>query len=284
MQTPRFRHVADLVAQHLDLIVEEFVGAGAFKETYRATTGGGDTLALKVFDPAASDLARAEREVAAMRTCSSPNLAKLMDLGSVRTGSDEAFVYVVEEYLSGGTLERMLVGGQLPPSQVRQIGLALTSALAELDRHHLVHRDIKPENVMFRANTGDPVLVDLGLVRHTSRSSLTPSYLPSGPGTPFFASPEQLNNEKALIDWRSDQFCLGLVMGLCLTGKHPFMDEGMSPSDVVDAVAERRKCAAVFAVAAREAGLGFLGRMISPWPIQRFLTPTALAAAMQSGG
>jgi hypothetical protein len=57
-----------------------------------------------------------------------------------------------------------------------------------------------------------PALVDFGLVRDLSETSLTASWLPRGPGTPLFASPEQLNNEKALIDWRSDQFSIGVIL------------------------------------------------------------------------
>lgn len=284
MTSARFRHAADLIAERLSLIVDEFVGAGAFKETYHATTREGSALALKVFDPGASDLARAVREVEAMRLCSSPYLARLLDLGTLELPNGETYVYVVEEYLSGGTLAAALAVSSLSPTRIREVGSALTSALAELDRHSLVHRDIKPENVMFRAeNAEEPVLVDLGLVRHTSRSSLTPSFLPSGPGTPFFASPEQLNNEKALIDWRSDQFCLGVVLGMCLTGRHPFVADRMTPGDVVDAVAARQRCSDAFGKAAMEAGLDFICTMLSPWPIQRFPTPDALRKAIREG-
>jgi len=75
---------------------------------------------------------------------------------------------------------------------------------------------------MFRSGSDNPVLVDFGLVRALDDSSITQSWLMMGPGTPYFASPEQLNNDKYLISWLSDQFSLALTTAFALTSRHPF--------------------------------------------------------------
>jgi serine/threonine protein kinase len=85
-----------------------------------------------------------------------------------------------------------------------------------------VHRDIKPDNIMLREDGRTPVIVDFGLVRMLDEPSITGSWADRGPGTPFYASPEQLRNEKPLIDWRSDQFSLGVSLSRVTIGVHTY--------------------------------------------------------------
>jgi serine/threonine protein kinase len=146
----------------------------------------------------------------------------------------------------------------------------------------LVHRDIKPDNIMFRDNSDLPVLVDFGIVRDLSESSITQTWMPMGPGTPYYAAPEQLNNEKHMIKWRTDQFSLGIVLGICLTGNHPFGETGKSPNDAIIAVASRNKCSEEFKTKVIELGFEGIFKMIEPWPIGRYTTPAELLAYFQN--
>jgi serine/threonine protein kinase len=53
--------------------------------------------------------------------------------------------------------------------------------------------------------------------------TLTNPFMGRGPGTPDYSAPEQLMNRKAAIDYRTDQFVLGIVFAqLLLGGRHPF--------------------------------------------------------------
>jgi serine/threonine protein kinase len=134
---------------------------------------------------------------------------------------------------------------------------------------------------MFRKNQPEPVLVDFGIVRDLSQTSLTASWWPSGPGTPFFSSPEQLTNDKHLIDWRSDQFAIGVIASLLLTGRHPYQVDPANPNAAVYAVSERRGPAPDFKPAMIEAGLPAIIQMVQPWPVQRFSSPDAALAALK---
>ncbi|HVF72801.1 MAG TPA: serine/threonine-protein kinase [Chthoniobacterales bacterium] len=264
-----------------DLTFVGFVGAGAFKRAYHVTTGSGVALALKIVDPATSSVDRTVREIEALQQCRSPRLSRYHSSGTIPFG-DTSATYLIEEFFTEGTLSDMLSKGELLcAGTIITFARALGEALAELSTLRLVHRDIKPDNIMFRKDDPIPVLTDFGLVRNLGRSSLTPSWQPQGPGTPMFSSPEQLNNEKILIGWRTDQFALGLVLGFSFTGRHPFRANGMSDYDAICAVADRKQPSREFVEAAKANDLHQLITMLHPWPAGRFPTPEKLLTALQ---
>jgi serine/threonine protein kinase len=253
------------------------VGAGAFKETFHIVLATGEPQALKVYQPGFSP-ERTSRELSAMQRCSHPNIGRLTSVAGFYHDGVQ-FLLSVEEFLSGGTLVSKLQRGLLCESEALDIGGQLVGAVAHIASHDLVHRDIKPDNILFRADGATPVIVHFGLVRDLVRTSLTQTWLIRGPGTPFFASPEQLRNEKALIDWRSDQFSLGVVMALAAFGFHPYQDDGATPNLTVDRVADRGKQSARFVDVATQSGLPFLIRMAAAWPVERFRSPDDLQRA-----
>lgn len=237
-------------------------------------------VALKILDPDKFNFCRAEREIDSMRRCDSPFIGNLYEWGIHRCGDGSQYLFIVEEYFDGGTLSDKLNGTTIGASIVCDYGLVFIQALAHLRELDLVHRDIKPENVMFRSGEDVPVLVDFGIVRDLRDISLTMSYLERGPGTPFFASPEQLNNEKQLIDWRSDQFSVGVVLGLSLVGVHPYGIPNDRDADTVDRVAMRKGISNDFQKKAEALGCGFLMRMAAAWPIDRYGHPDDIATAI----
>jgi len=255
------------------------VGAGAFKETFHIVLATQEHQALKVFQPGFSP-ERTSRELSAMQRCAHPNIARLTTIAQFYHDGIQ-YLLSIEEFLSGGTLSSRLQSGLLNRTVIRDIGGQLVSAVAHIASQELVHRDIKPDNILFRADGTTPVIVDFGLVRDLVRTSLTESWFMRGPGTPYFASPEQLRNEKPMIDWRSDQFSLGVVVALSTFGVHPYQEDSATPAQTVECVAERHAQTAKFIEAARHAGMGFLLRMTAPWPVQRFRTPVDLQNAWE---
>ncbi|QOY88213.1 serine/threonine-protein kinase [Paludibaculum fermentans] len=255
------------------------VGTGAFKETFHVVLATEETQALKVYQPGFSP-ERTSRELSAMQRCSHPNIGRL---SAIATFYHDGIQYLLslEEFLSGGTLTARLNRGLLSAEECQTIGRQLVNAVAHIASRDLVHRDIKPDNILFRADGTTPVLVDFGLVRDLVSTSLTQTWLLQGPGTPFFAPPEQLRNEKSMIDWRSDQFSLGTVLALGLFGFHPYQEDGASPQKTVECVGERTPQTRRFLEAAAQAGMSFLIRMTAPWPVQRFRTPDDLERACQ---
>jgi serine/threonine protein kinase len=101
-----------------------------------------------------------------------------------------------------------------------------------------------------------------------------------GPGTPFYASPEQLNNEKHLIDWRSDQFSIGVIAGHLLTDRHPYQTDPTDPRTAVQAAMDKKGPTAEFKNQIAALGLSPLSKMVAPWPVQRFLHPADVLTAL----
>lgn len=274
--------IAQELADSKNLNALSFVGKGAFKETYKVIDEKGESIALKLMVPEKFNIQRSEREIAALQKCDTHLIGKLYEYGEFRTSTNEKYIFLLEEYLDGGTLTDQINSGRLTPKIIREYAVSLIKALDYLRRNNLVHRDIKPDNIMFRKKSSTPILVDFGLVRDLSQSSLTQTWWPHGPGTPYYAAPEQLNNEKHLIKWRTDQFSLGVVLSICLTGKHPYNEAGMTPNEVINAVLQRKGSAGDFRKEISALGFDGIIRMVEPWPVRRYTSPRELLECFQN--
>lgn len=274
----RAEEIARKIATQQQLTFVKASGQGAFKFTFEVTAAGGDAYALKIFKSAVIS-ERTAREIEAMQRCQHPNIARVLALGQF-DDVGEKFVFSAEEFLGGGSLGERLKRGLMNKNAFYPIALQLADALAHIASLDLVHRDLKPDNIMFR-DTGDtPVVVDFGLVRDLNATSVTASWAMRGPGTPYFASPEQLNNEKQMIDWRSDQFGLGVTLIIALTGRHPYGQLHDIADVIVTNVADRKALAPDVVGECRTQGWNALVKMAQPWPISRFRTPQDMIAAL----
>lgn len=244
-------------------------GEGQFKHSFLVQGPQGQDMALKVYKATGSVSERQRREIDAMARCNHRSIARL-----VTVEQHGAVVFSVEEFLAGGTLADRLTAGTLSKADAINLGAPLIAAVGHLHALGLVHRDIKPENIMFRSD-GHPVLVDLGLVRDLAQPSVTQTWAPMGPGTPYYAAPEQLTNQKQMIDWRTDQFALGVVLSIAALGIHPY---AVSPdqSETVARVMARQGPSPAFQASAGQGGLPTLARMVQAWPVHRFRLPTSL--------
>lgn len=272
--------IANAVANALGYSDCIFAGSGAFKETYRVTDAQGAYLALKLIDRRKISAERTRREIDALTRCASPNIAKVHQ---VTTHSEGGLDYdiVVEEFLDGGNLEDKMAIASLTVPEVLNLAVGIVTSLAVLNNYKLVHRDIKPANIMFRAASQDPILTDFGIVRDLSAPSLTKDWASMGPCTPLYAAPEQLRNQKNLIDWRADQFSTGVLMSYALYGVHPYFETGMDDSDVIDAVGARKISKEFLARAATDNNAALILKMVDPWPVKRFTNPKDLLDEIQ---
>ena len=254
-------------------------GAGVFKATFNVLREDNEKIALKVYRPGVYSQ-RTEREVSALKRLQHNNLPAFFSLESVQI-DDQEVVFSTEEFLDGGTLTSLIRNEPLSPDQIQQGGEKLIDALVKVAELRLVHRDIKPDNIMFRNDGVTPVIVDFGLVRDLEKESLTATWAMRGPGTPLYAPPEQLNNDKALIDCRSDQFSLGIVLSKCGFGNHPYARNGDGDNDIVNRVSENQDPSNAFTEWAESAGLNVLVSMVQPWPVQRICTPDKISELWQ---
>ena len=268
--------VAKAICEHQSLKFIEFAGEGAFKETYHVEDFKEKSQALKVFRSVKSPQ-RTEREIQAMLKCDHTNIGKLMSVSTFNFESD-TYLFLIEEFFSGGTLTSRLESGTFEIAEVKRIGSQLIDAVEHIAARNFVHRDIKPDNVMFREDKETPVIVDFGLVRDLKNTSLTQTWLMHGPGTPLYSAPEQLNNDKELIE-RTDQFALGILLGIAAFGIHPYSRTNNDPNEVVGNLMTRALINEEFVMKCTSTGLTPLLKMVNQWPIGRYRTTQGLAKA-----
>lgn len=269
------------VCRQLDAKLICSLGSGAFKQAYLIERDGCQ-FALKVAAVSGTLNARFEREISALRECSHPSIAKIIAASAFAHAGNEYWV-IVEEYLPHGTLADLVRSGPLGADTIRHIGVTLADALSHLCERSFVHRDIKPANILFR-NPLEPVLTDFGIVRILGDASLTQDFMAQGPGTPMYAAPEQLLNEKHAIDWRTDQFGLALVLSELLLGHHAFLDgPHRDARDAVLLVANRQSLPKRSRHLLEEKGFGFLTKALSSWPVERFRNPEEFIRAFREG-
>ncbi len=164
-----------------------------------------------------ADLERIKREVALLQSISSVYYPKSYDFNILE---DKRFV-IIEEFIESSPLSYCYKRFETPKN-ILFLVRHLTIGLKLLWDNNIVHRDVKPDNILI-TNNNVPKIIDLGIARLLNYPSLTKTYYPRGPCTPYYASPEQLWNRKQDIDDRTDQFCLGIILTqLLLRGKHPF--------------------------------------------------------------
>jgi eukaryotic-like serine/threonine-protein kinase len=127
---------------------------------------------------------------------------------------------IVEDYIEGSVL-RDVMNLFTKPNEIFKLLSLLIDGLSLIWDKNIVHRDLKPENIIIRPS-GMPCIIDLGIARFLDLEALTKTISPMGPCTPIYASPEQLTNNKNLIDSRSDYFSLGIIILELYLGVHPF--------------------------------------------------------------
>ena len=152
-----------------------------------------------------------QMELFALRNITSTNALKLFSVYE-----DEFKIYLVTEFLNGGTLAKKLDKKDLTESQSIDVVKALLNVIIEMNKYDLVHRDIKPANIMFHVNVeGKEVckLIDFGLCADlTDKSDNT--LLKDKSGTVCYLAPELVGWEilKQLYDRQVDVFSIGMIL------------------------------------------------------------------------
>lgn len=270
--------VARAICHDKNCAFVKVIGEGTFKETFLVKNESAEEEALKIFKEKRLSPQRIAREIGAMQRCAHPNVVNLKEI-SIFEFNHTTYPYLIEEFLPGGTLTERIKSGVISNKDIIELGFFLIDAIAHIASHNLVHRDIKPDNILFREDKTTPVIVDFGVVRVLSEYSLTPTWAMSGPGTPLFAAPEQLNNEKELIDWRTDQFSLGIVLSFCILGQHPYRYPNDTLEDTISRVARRQFPDPDIIHKIKTRGFQPLIVMSAPWPAERYRTPAQLIKA-----
>ena len=200
------------------------LGAGGMGEVYRALDPRvGRQVALKKLpESLAADSDRRRRFEQEARLAASLNHPNVMAIYDV--GLDHHPPYIVGELVPGESLRALIEKGPLAPRKAIDVASQIAAGLAAAHAAGIVHRDLKPENVIVTPE-GTAKILDFGVARQAKVTdgatvTIAQTALGSVVGTAAYMSPEQA---RALdVDYRSDQFSLGLVLYEMLSGKQAF--------------------------------------------------------------
>lgn len=170
--------------------------------------------------------ARFEREATLAARAKSPHVVQVFDHGVTAEGVP----YIAMERLVGEDLAtRMNREGPIRPEVFVEWFRQAAAGLARAHAKQIVHRDLKPENI-FLCNEDGAVLVkllDFGIAKGGPAGSgfggtMTGAML----GTVHYMSPEQTMGASE-VDARSDLWAMGILTYYALTGRLPFMGDGI---------------------------------------------------------
>jgi formylglycine-generating enzyme required for sulfatase activity/tRNA A-37 threonylcarbamoyl transferase component Bud32 len=248
------------------LHVGPLLGQGGMANVYAARDHlRREDVAIKVlredlcFSAAARDRFLAEARLSC--NLAHPNIVRVFDVG---VSGDN--YYISMERLHGRTLRQRI---EAQPEASRRFALEdVTDVIAQLvealryAHRYIVHRDLKPENVWV-CDDGTVKLMDFGIARAYTTSDLTRTGMSLG--TAYYMAPEQRGHSKD-VDWRADQYSLGVMMYEMLTGSVPI--GAFSPLQ-----RERRDIPKRYARAVM--------RTMSPRPENRFESLNAMMAELK---
>lgn len=204
------------------------LGMGGMATVYwavpTATLSDHDAVAIKVVQAQFADDPEFRRRFA--REC---RLAtELVHPAIVRTlssNTQEGLLYLVMELVEGQSLKSLIPAGGMPVERALPLLDKVLDGLIYAHQKGVVHRDLKPENIMV-VEGGQPKIMDFGLAKRSDVSDVTRTG--TALGTPAYLPPEQFLG--ADLDFRSDQYSLGISLYQMLTGRVPF--EGSDPMAV----------------------------------------------------
>ncbi|HRI54953.1 MAG TPA: serine/threonine-protein kinase, partial [Pseudomonadota bacterium] len=259
--------------------IEAELAAGGMAVIYRAEQESlGRKVAVKALKTAVMEEAgfveRFEREARTLAQLQHENLVHVYDFYRERGA-----LFIVMELVDGVDLYDLLDrAGPLVPEVAAIVALQVARALDYLHFSGVLHRDLKPANILL-TKAGVVKLGDFGIADDLRYAKdLTATGV--GLGTPSYMSPEQILGER--LDFRSDQFALGIVLYQMLSGRKPFVE------DAGQSVLEKIRTAAPPPLTADKSGarlpaelLAILDRCLQKRRQDRFLSPQDLVLALE---
>ena len=205
-----------LIEDRFEVRLDEPLGAGGISLVYAGRDlVSGDPIAAKRLRPELANdpeaIRRFERE---------QRMSSIADHSNVVRSIADTEGWLFLEYVDGNNL-KLLLAERSPLSVAEAIRLT-RGAVAGLDHLHqfqIVHLDVKPQNIMITTRNRVK-LIDLGLAHEFADRQIDRL------GTAAYIAPEQI--DQLPVDARTDVYALGCVLFEMLTGRPPFVAEGLT--------------------------------------------------------
>lgn len=215
--------------------ITDFLGNGAFGEVYRAAgQKSGTVVAVKLLP--LGNLATHESRVALLneiriaQQVEHPNVVQVLYIND--GVSSPVGPYVLMEYVSGGTLARLLFtqqksGTAIPLARAIEMMMDIAQGARAVNKV-VIHRDIKPDNILIegqRLKIGDfgiSKFVDESTRLHTFKGGQHVAYM----------APEGWQNQSNTF--KLDVYSVGLLFYQILTLHHPLAGKVPDPNNFLD--------------------------------------------------
>jgi WD40 repeat protein/serine/threonine protein kinase/tetratricopeptide (TPR) repeat protein len=261
--------------EHTGMIIGPYkllqqIGEGGMGTVYMAeqTHPVQRKVALKIIRPGMDSrqvIARFEAERQALALMDHPNIAKVLDAGTIgargqgsgvrREGGgassltpdpwsltpDEGRPYFVMELVRGVSITKYCDDHHLTPKERLELFVPVCQAVQHAHQKGIIHRDLKPSNVLIALYDGKPVpkVIDFGVAKAMGQK-LTDETLFTQfgqvVGTLEYMSPEQAEPNQLDIDTRSDIYSLGVLLYELLTGTTPIQRKRLKQAAILEAL------------------------------------------------
>jgi urea transport system substrate-binding protein len=220
-------------------------------------------------------VARFEREGRLIAGLTGEHVARVFDFGRLASGEP----FIVMELLEGETVgDRLRRVGSLPPAEAVSFALQACDGLAEAHAAGIIHRDLKPQNLFICRRLDDTEsikIIDFGISK-AREAPMTLTQEADVIGTPAYMAPEQFESPGS-VDERADVWSLGALLYEALSGRLPFVADGVL--QIVSAVIKTEpKNLAELGVAPELAAV--VHKCLAKDPDDRFTTVLDLARAL----
>lgn len=247
-------------------------------EVYRARDAKLEReIALKILPPDlatnSESLRRFEHEARAASALSHPNIVTIFE-----TGQLGSLAWIAMELVDGEDLRAAALREPFTVKKALRVAVKIAEGLAAAHDRGIVHRDLKPENVMI-SRDGFVKVLDFGLAKQIRAIADSESTLPhTVPGAVFgtvaYMSPEQASGRE--MDYRTDQFSLGVILYEMLTKHRPF-DRATKAESMAAIIRDQPPPASTLAPAIPPELDRLIQRCLAKDPVDRYASTRDLA-------
>ena len=191
----------------------DLLGEGNYGSVYKALhKPSGNLVAVKIV-PTSGELNSLKKEIIILKECHSPYIIQYY--GSYF--KDETLWLIIEYCAAGSVIDLIkITKRQLSECEISCIISHTLQGLEYLHSNKKIHRDVKAGNILLDQR-GFAKLADFGVSAQLNHSL---AYKETVIGTPFWMSPEVLNNSK--YNYKADIWSLGITAIELAEGEPPY--------------------------------------------------------------